>query len=105
MGMSAGEREALLTQWIKPSSDTEKDQQERAERMVNNAVDASSLLKETRHRVYAKGSYPNSTNVRRDSDVDIVVELFECIYYDFHSDVALDTRGAVPSYKGDWVPG
>jgi hypothetical protein len=31
MTMSPSEREALLSAWIKPSSDSEKDQQDRAE--------------------------------------------------------------------------
>ncbi|WP_157979868.1 nucleotidyltransferase domain-containing protein [Kribbella monticola] len=102
MGLSAKEREALLTQWIKPSSDSEQDQQERAERMVKNAVSASDQLKRSRHRIYTKGSYRNNTNVRRDSDVDVVVELYECVYYDYFPGVTPESKS--DSYTGSWNP-
>ena len=39
MGLSTSDRKAVLSQWIKPSSDTEQDQQARAERMVREASD------------------------------------------------------------------
>ncbi|MDI3420318.1 nucleotidyltransferase family protein [Streptomyces luteolus] len=74
------DREGLLSRWIKPSSDTEDEQQKRAERMVKAAVDRSPVA--AKAKVYAKGSYPNSTNVRRDSDVDIVVECCEVYFHD-----------------------
>ena len=34
-----------------------------------------SLIKEKKYRIYLQGSYKNSTNIRGDSDVDVVVEL------------------------------
>jgi tRNA nucleotidyltransferase (CCA-adding enzyme) len=39
-------------------------------------------------RVYAKGSYANNTNVRRDADVDIAVEWNETIKVDSWRDTA-----------------
>lgn len=39
LGMTSAERKALLSIWIKPSSDSEKDQQDRAERMVTDAIE------------------------------------------------------------------
>jgi hypothetical protein len=101
--MSEAEREALLSQWIKPSSDTEQDQQERAERMVRNAVAASDEIKGSSYRIYTKGSYKNNTNVRRDSDVDVVVELQECVYVGYLSGVSPVSEEPSP-YSGSWSP-
>ncbi len=42
-------------------------------RMVRNALDASNALRKVELLVIPKGSYPNGTNVRVDSDVDIAV--------------------------------
>lgn len=41
--------------------------------MVRRALDASSALRKVELTVIPKGSYPNGTNVRVDSDVDIAV--------------------------------
>jgi len=102
--MSAGERQRLLSEWIKPSSDTEQDRQERAESMVRGAINAHPAFKGVKLRVYPKGSYPNNTNVRVDSDVDIVVECHECQYSDYHSDVTpVPPRHGNP-YEGPWIP-
>jgi hypothetical protein len=98
VGMRKSERSALLSTWIKPSSATEQDQQDRAERMVKAAIAASAELKGVSLATYTKGSYPNNTNVRQDSDVDVVVELQACSYYD-------GTHPGAPSrYKGPWTP-
>jgi hypothetical protein len=70
--------EEQLIKWTKPSSDTEKDKQTRAENRVkqaiNNYAPFQELLLKNNIKVYGKGSYTNNTNVRLDSDVDIVVE-------------------------------
>jgi len=100
--MNKSDREALLSQWIKPSSDSEQGQQDRAERMVRDAITAHPAFKGTSLAVYPKGSYPNNTNVRQDSDVDIVVECTECIYYDSGSDVAPPVK--MSAYTGSWTP-
>jgi tRNA nucleotidyltransferase (CCA-adding enzyme) len=86
MSMTASERRALLSQWVKPSSESEQVQQDRAERMIRDAINAHPTFKGTAIRVYAKGSYANNTNVRLDSDVDIVVENHDCFYYDYFGD-------------------
>lgn len=104
MTMTAIEREALLSQWIKPSSDHEKTQQDRAERMVRDAIDARSSLKDLNKWIYTKGSYPNNTNVRQDSDVDVVVELHECRYYDYASGVTRPRSSPGGKYEGIWTP-
>jgi len=97
--MTPSEREDLLSRWAEPSNDAEQDRQERAERMVNQAIEASPLAG-TLHEVYPKGSYPNQTNVRLDSDVDIVVECRESVYYDSAPGVAPPVQR--PLYTGPW---
>jgi hypothetical protein len=104
--MTALDRTALLDQWIEPSSNTEKEQQDRAQRMVQDAVKAWPAFDGYRGsiRVYTKGSYPNETNVRRDSDVDVVVQFDGCIYYDHGQAVTLPVPGSVTPYEGIWTP-
>src|SRR5207302_6691825 len=100
--MTAKERADLLSRWIKPSSESEQTQQARAETMVVNAIRSSAAFARSSVSVYAKGSYPNNTNVRIDSDVDVVVELSDCIYWDYRSDVTPATSKPVP-YSGAWT--
>ncbi|PPL18644.1 nucleotidyltransferase family protein [Microterricola pindariensis] len=100
--MNKTDRSALLSRWIKPSSDTEKDQQDRAERMVREAFSAHPAFRSTDYRIYAKGSYRNNTNVRLDSDVDIVIELHECLYYDWAPNVTPSNPAPTP-YTGSWT--
>lgn len=102
--MTSAQREALLSRWIRPSSDNEKDQQDRAERMVRDAIDAHSVFEGVDRRVYTKGSYPNNTNVRRDSDVDVVVELKECEYYNYAPGVVAPPAPPGGTYEGPWTP-
>ena len=104
MGLSAGDRQALLSQWIKPSSDDEQDQQDRAERMVREAIKAHSAFKGANVSIYTKGSYPNNTNVRRDSDVDVAVELQDCFYYDYKAGVTAPQSSKIEPYSGSWTP-
>lgn len=101
--MTAAERGSLLSKWIKPSSDDEQTQQDRAQRMVTDAVKAHDPLKTARLYVYAKGSYANNTNVRRDSDVDIVVECQACFYYDYMPGQEPTTQVGT-EYEGEWSP-
>lgn len=61
--------------WTGKASDSEQDRYERTCKAIGDAVRASSRLEAYEYTVYAKGSYPNFTNVVRDSDVDIAVEL------------------------------
>lgn len=102
--MTATTREALLSQWIKPSSADEKTRQDRAERMVREAVDAHPIFKGVDKRIYTKGSYPNNTNVRFASDVDVVVELHECSYYDYAAGITPPASSPGGGYEGIWTP-
>lgn len=93
MGLSPTQRNAVLSNWIKPSSDDEKAQQDRAERLVRAAIGESDDFDDAEVEIYTKGSYPNNTNVRRDSDVDVVVELHDCFYSAPKSGVTLANPG------------
>jgi hypothetical protein len=93
--------EQKLAGYKSPSSDNEKDKQDRAERMVREAISGWAGFSNIRLRVLPKGSYTNNTNVRQDSDVDIAV-IHEGFYY--FDDDALKTgdkiaRGDVASHN------
>lgn len=99
------ERQALLDRWMRTSSDSEQDRMERAERMVRQAVENhppfAAYLDDI--AIYAKGSYANQTNVRLDSDVDIVVENRDLYYYDyFPPTIAPSPDPSSVPYVGRW---
>jgi len=93
--------EDQLTGWTGPSSDTEKDKQDRTERMIREAINSHEPFNGCSLKVYAKGSYANNTNVRADSDVDIAVECTDVLYWE-ESENGIYTPGE--SYKGIWTP-
>ena len=93
--------EQKLSGWTVPSSDTEQEKQARTERMIREAVQAHSAFDDCSLSVYAKGSYPNSTNVRADSDVDIAVQCHDVVYYEEQTPGA---RGQGSPYEGIWTP-
>jgi len=93
--------EEQLSGWTGPSSDSEKGKQERTERMVREAIDAHSRFDDCELSVYAKGSYPNNTNVRMDSDVDIAVECTEAEYW---GEAKPGAHVPQSRYKGKWTP-
>lgn len=104
MSMTALERLALLSQWIKPSSTSEQQRQDRAVRMIQAAVDGHAAFADTDVCVYAKGSYANNTNVRLDSDVDVVVENRDLFYYECTGHDTHVNNPAVSPYTGLWTP-
>lgn len=93
--------EDILSGWVGPSSDTEKDKQDRMERMIRQAIDSHAAFNNCSLKVYAKGSYANNTNVRSDSDVDIAVVCTEVLYWE-ESEKGNHTPGK--PYEGIWTP-
>lgn len=93
--------EDQLSGWTGPSSDTEKDKQDRTERMIHQAIDAHAAFNNCSLKVYAKGSYANNTNVRSDSDVDIAVECTDVLYWG-EDETGINTPGN--PYEGVWTP-
>lgn len=95
--------ESAFSGWIGRASDSEQDRYERTCRAVDEALRGTGILNEYSFTVYAKGSYPNFTNVVRDSDVDIAVELttfFENNFVHAAKDLTLSDVGVTP-YEGD----
>jgi hypothetical protein len=93
--------EDKLSQWIGPSSDTEKDKQDRTERMVRQAIASHYPFKNCSLKVFAKGSYANNTNVRSDSDVDIAVECTDVLYW---KESEKGIHSPDKQYEGIWTP-
>lgn len=71
--------------------------------MVRKAITTCDTFDGTNLLIYTKGSYPNNTNVRRDSDVDVVIELHDCLYYDYKEGV-IGAEPPLPPYRGTWNP-
>ncbi|PPF38748.1 nucleotidyltransferase [Rathayibacter sp. AY1A3] len=95
--------EEQLAGWTGPSSATEQDKQELTERMIREAISAHEAFKGFSFSIYAKGSYANNTNVKTESDVDIVVECEEVVYWE---EVSPSEGGhpASDAYEGVWTP-
>jgi hypothetical protein len=107
MAMTDEQRSALIERWTWKSSDSEQERMERAERMVRDAINSHPPLQAYAgsFKIYAKGSYSNETNVRQDSDVDIVVENHDVYYFDYISNETAQAATQNPSfvpYTGPW---
>ena len=48
---------------------------------IKSALEGHQWPREMDHQVYLQGSYPNHTNIRGDSDVDVVVESANVFYH------------------------
>lgn len=75
--------EQTFRNWSKPSSDTEQEKCENAERMIREAITENQALSKLDVKVFAQGSYKNNTNVRLDSDVDVCVCCYDVLFSDF----------------------
>ena len=78
--------EDQLSRWTKPAFENEDEKRNTTERAIRDAVRAHPLLTRLSVDVYAKGSYKNNTNVRRDSDVDVAVEYTGMILAEYGPD-------------------
>ena len=67
--------------------------------MVRDAINAHPAFANYMIKVYAKGSYPNNTNVKNESDVDIAVQCSDGFYWE---PVSPDLNVPVQSYTGPW---
>ena len=90
--------EQTFRNWSKPSSDHECEKQERAERMVGEAIRNHDPLKSHEVIIIPQGSYRNNTNVRQESDVDICVCCTDPFFSDYsQADYGDDLTGLVTS--------
>lgn len=64
--------ESTLSSWSHHRSGTASAQ---ANVAIRNALSNHRWPQETRYEVFLQGSYRNATNLRRDSDVDVVIQL------------------------------
>ncbi|MGB1582457.1 MAG: nucleotidyltransferase domain-containing protein [Solirubrobacterales bacterium] len=69
--------EETFSEWTGADTDYEQSRYENTRDAIRKALEQSPRLRDYPFKVYPKGSYPNYTNVVRDSDVDIAVELEE----------------------------
>jgi hypothetical protein len=79
--MSA-EWETKFRNWSAAPGTTEQARQENAERMVREAIRDHKNFANHDVRTILQGSYRNSTNVKRESDVDICVCCMDTFFYD-----------------------
>lgn len=86
--------EAWLATASGPASSTEEQERDRTEARIKAAINAADIPASV--RVYAKGSYANNTNVRRDADVDIAIEWTET----FKVKTQGDAEGKTPAELG-----
>jgi hypothetical protein len=90
--------EAWLAAASAPASAAEEAQRDRTEARIRAAIARAPDIPSS-VRVYAKGSYANNTNVRRDADVDVAVEWADT----FKVMTWGDTRGMTAEQLG-YVP-
>jgi hypothetical protein len=95
--------EDQLNAWTSPAFGNEDERRESTEKLISEAIKAHSFLSTLPLKVYAKGSYKNNTNVRRDSDVDVAVEYTDILMFDYQGgatqEQAWQARGIEP-YSG-----
>ena len=77
----ASDWEDTFRSWSKPSSETEQEKCDNAERMIREAIAEHTCLSGRQVDVFAQGSYRNNTNVRADSDVDVCVRCRCSVFY------------------------
>jgi hypothetical protein len=82
--------EDQLASWTQPAFNNEDEKRASTERMIREAIRGHSFLRTLSIDVYAKGSYRNNTNVRRDSDVDVAVEYEGIVYSDYGPNTSRD---------------
>jgi hypothetical protein len=75
--------ETTFSNWTGRASDAEQSRYEWTRNGINEALRNAAALRSHPFEVYPKGSYPNFTNVVRDSDVDVAAELTELYENDF----------------------
>lgn len=81
-GPTARDWESTFISWAQPPGETEQNKCDNAVSQVREAINHSQELSSRNIRVFPQGSYPNRTNVRQDSDVDICVCSTDTFFYD-----------------------
>ncbi len=71
--------------WAQSPSNSEQERTERVIRAIRTAVSNSPKLQARKTLVFVQGSFRNRVNVRRESDVDVGVMLYECFLAQYPS--------------------
>jgi hypothetical protein len=79
--------EEQLAAWTSKAFNNEDERARNTESMIREAINGHAVLNALPIEIFAKGSYKNNTNVRRDSDVDIAVEYIGILYPTYAQDV------------------
>ena len=74
--------EDILSRWAQAPSETEEEKCAAAIRRITRTVKEDERLSGRNIQVFRQGSYENRTNVKKDSDVDIVVCLYDAFFHD-----------------------
>src|SRR6478672_597240 len=82
--------EEQLSKWTQPAFGNEDARRENTEKVSGDSIRGNDFLAKLSIDVYAKGSYKNNTNVRRDSDVDIAVEYTDILMFNYAQGVTQD---------------
>lgn len=95
--------EQIFSKWIGRASDAEQERYEWTLREVRQALGDHQPLSAYAYESYPKGSYPNFTNVVRDSDVDVAVEMRTSFNYVFRGQAEGMTReeAGISLYTGN----
>lgn len=98
--------ENQLIRWTNPSSNAEAEKQNNTQKVIREAIDEHSSFSHIKSLidVYPKGSYANNTNVKLDSDVDIVVEYKGFTYTSIYNSTVLTKPLATNTNSGYWSP-
>lgn len=83
--------------WAQSPSESETERAENAERMIRDAIKASSKLQSRDIRIVRQGSYRNRTNVKADSDVDIGVVCYDTFFENYPEGTKREDFGNVPA--------
>lgn len=74
--------EPIFQGWSLPASDSEEARYQHVENMVRDALHEHPAFDDRTYSVFAQGSYRNNTNVRNESDVDLVVRSDDMLFSD-----------------------
>ena len=75
--------EDTLKTWCNPLSETENSKAENVIRMIKTAISKSTDLSDLDIEIFLQGSYPNNTNVRINSDVDVCIMLTSTVFVEY----------------------
>ena len=83
---SRSEWENIFGTWSRGPQKTETDRIENTKRAIQDAIRNDDKLKSRNISVFVQGSYKNTVNVKKDSDIDIGVLCFDTFYDEYDNE-------------------